>query len=63
MVYNIISYWLIGMALGYYLTFNMQLGPSGMWMGMIAGLTAGAILMGTRFLLESARRIRVAQSP
>ncbi|NNE06280.1 MAG: MATE family efflux transporter [Xanthomonadales bacterium] len=58
MVYNIISYWLIGMALGYYLTFNEGLGPSGMWMGMIAGLTAGAILMASRFWRESNSRIR-----
>jgi len=58
MVYNIISYWLIGMSLGYYLTFNKGLGPSGMWMGMIAGLTAGAILMTTRFLFRSAALVR-----
>jgi MATE family multidrug resistance protein len=58
MVYNIISYWLIGMAAGYYLTFNKELGPAGMWMGMIAGLTAGALLMGTRFLRASTRVIQ-----
>ncbi|MDX1459441.1 MAG: MATE family efflux transporter [Xanthomonadales bacterium] len=58
MIYNIVAYWVIGMALGYYLTFNRELGPAGMWMGMIAGLTAGAVLMGGRFLRESAARIR-----
>lgn len=58
MVYNIISYWLIGMLLGYHLTFTRGLGPSGMWMGMIAGLSAGAVLMSSRFLLSSARRVR-----
>ncbi len=58
MVYNIISYWLIGMLLGYHLTFTRGLGPSGMWIGMIAGLSAGAVLMSTRFLRSSARRIR-----
>jgi MATE family multidrug resistance protein len=60
MVYNIISYWLIGMSLGYYLTFGRSLGPSGMWMGMIAGLTAGAILMSTRFLRSSNRLLKTA---
>ncbi len=62
MVYNIISYWLIGMSLGYYLTFPMQLGPSGMWMGMIAGLTTGAILMTSRFLRRSSELIETMGS-
>ena len=62
MVYNIISYWLIGMSLGYYLTFPMQLGPSGMWMGMIAGLTTGAILMTGRFLRRSSELIETMGS-
>jgi MATE family multidrug resistance protein len=58
-VFNIISYWLIGMTLGYYLTFNANMGPEGMWTGMIAGLTAGGVLMTWRFLLLSARLARV----
>ena len=58
MVYNIISYWLIGMLLGYHLTFTRGLGPSGMWIGMIAGLSAGAVLMFSRFLRSSAQRVR-----
>jgi MATE family multidrug resistance protein len=62
MVYNIISYWLIGMSLGYYLTFTRGLGPSGMWMGMIAGLTAGAFLMSTRFHRSSNRLIAKARA-
>ncbi|MFT5141116.1 MAG: MATE family multidrug resistance protein [Lysobacterales bacterium] len=53
MVYNIISYWIIGLSLGYYLTFTREFGPAGMWIGMIAGLTAGAILMGSRFFRRS----------
>ena len=62
MVYNIISYWLIGMLLGYHLTFTKGLGPSGMWMGMIAGLSAGALLMSLRFLRSSARLVSAAES-
>jgi MATE family multidrug resistance protein len=60
MAYNIFSYWLVGMSLGYYLTFARGLGPAGMWMGMIAGLTAGALLMSTRFLGSSARLVNLA---
>lgn len=58
MVYNVISYWLIGMLLGYYLTFNQGMGPAGMWTGMIAGLSAGALLMSTRFFRRSAELVR-----
>lgn len=58
MVYNIVSYWLIGMLLGYYLTFNRGMGPAGMWTGMIAGLSAGALLMSTRFFRRSAELVR-----
>jgi MATE family multidrug resistance protein len=50
MLFNFVAYWLIGLSLGYYLTFNQQLGPAGMWIGMIAGLTVGAFLMVVRFL-------------
>ncbi len=63
MVYNIISYWLIGMTLGYYLTFERALGPSGMWMGMIVGLTAGAVLMTARFARRSAALVNNSELP
>jgi MATE family multidrug resistance protein len=56
--YNIISYWLIGLLLGYHLTFERQMGPAGMWIGMIAGLTCGSVLLLTRFLRKSARMAR-----
>jgi MATE family multidrug resistance protein len=49
MVYTVISYWIVGMTLGYYLTFNAGMGPAGMWIGMIAGLSVAAILMLNRF--------------
>jgi MATE family multidrug resistance protein len=50
MVYMIIAFWLVGMILGYYMTFNEGWGPAGMWVGMIAGLSTAAILMLARFL-------------
>lgn len=49
MVYTIISFWIVGMTLGYTLTFNRGMGPAGMWIGMIAGLTVAAALMLRRF--------------
>ncbi len=45
MIYTIISFWMVGMTLGYYLTFTVGMGPAGMWIGMIAGLSVAAFLM------------------
>lgn len=59
MVYTIISFWIIGMTLGYYLTFNAGMGPAGMWIGMIAGLSIAAVLMLARFQRSSLRLIAV----
>lgn len=57
MLYNFIAYWVVGIGLGYYLTFQAAWGPSGMWMGMIVGLTFGAILLAARFLLRTTHLI------
>jgi len=56
MFINIFAYLLIGLSVGYYLTFNKLMGPAGMWIGMIAGLSFGAVLLFTRFMLKSATR-------
>jgi MATE family multidrug resistance protein len=37
------------MTLGYQLTFTREMGPAGMWIGMIAGLSVAAVLMLLRF--------------
>jgi multidrug resistance protein, MATE family len=60
MLYNLVAYWVVGMTLGYYLTFEVKLGPAGMWIGMIAGLTTAAILLSTRFLRKTTRLIKTA---
>jgi MATE family multidrug resistance protein len=53
MVYSVIAYWAVGMSLGAYLTFSQGLGPKGMWMGIIAGLTVASVLLGGRFIRVS----------
>lgn len=58
MVYMVISFWIVGMTLGYNLTFDQGMGPAGMWVGMIAGLTVAAGLMMRRFRHTSRRFIR-----
>jgi MATE family multidrug resistance protein len=48
-LYMILSFWVVGMSLGYHLTFTREMGPAGMWVGMIAGLSIAAVLMLLRF--------------
>ena len=60
MFINIFSYLLIGLSVGYYLTFNKEMGPAGMWIGMITGLSFGAFLLLGRFLIKSRNLIRQA---
>ncbi len=62
MFINIVSYLLIGLSVGYYLTFNQAMGPAGMWIGMIVGLSFGAVLLLGRFLFKSGKLIRLGQS-
>lgn len=59
MIYNVVAYWLVGMTSGYYLTFGVGLGPAGMWIGMIVGLTVAAVLLTSRFASTSRRFIAV----
>lgn len=51
MVVNFISYWLIGFSVGYYLGIHTELGPKGLWIGLISGLSVAAILHNLRFHL------------
>jgi MATE family multidrug resistance protein len=48
-LYMVVSFWIVGMTLGYHLTFTREMGPAGMWVGMIAGLSVAALLMMLRF--------------
>ena len=57
MIYTVIAYWAVGMTLAYHLTFTQQMGPAGMWIGMIAGLSVAAVLLGVRFWRSATRLI------
>ncbi len=52
-----ISYWIIGLPIGYLLGFFLNLGVQGVWIGLLIGLTASAILLTTRFNYKSKHRI------
>ena len=59
MFINIVAYLLVGLSVGYYLTFNKAMGPAGMWIGMIIGLSIGAVLLLGRFIFKSRQLIRL----
>lgn len=47
------AYWGLGMPLGAGLGLGLGWGPKGMWIGLIVGLSAAAVLLGGRFLRSS----------
>lgn len=53
MYVNFVAYWMVGLPLGYYLGITMDIGPQGLWMGLIAGLTVAAILHNIRFFIST----------
>lgn len=48
-----ISYWVIGIPLGYYLAFHTSLESRGIWIGLVAGLTITATTLTLRFFRVS----------
>ena len=65
MLITLFAYWGIGLPVGYALGLSDWLGqpsgPSGLWQGLVVGLTCAAVLLGIR-LARSARRRIHAQS-
>jgi MATE family multidrug resistance protein len=56
-VFIFISYWIIGLPLGYWLGFNAGLGGVGIWIGLLIGLTLTATAMLIRFNYQSKKTI------
>lgn len=50
------SYWGIGMGLAWYFGVVREGGAVGLWLGLLAGLSAAAIGLGSRFVVQSRRR-------
>ncbi|MGJ8714452.1 MULTISPECIES: MATE family efflux transporter [Maribacter] len=48
-VITFISYWLIGFPVSYYLCLHTDLKSTGIWIGLLTGLTASAIMLYIRF--------------
>ena len=50
LVLSLVAYWVIGLPLGYTLAELVGIGPDGYWIGLIAGLAAGAVLLFIRLV-------------
>lgn len=50
MYVNLAAYWVVGIPLGYALATLTEAGPSGLWIGLIAGLSVAAVLHNLRFM-------------
>lgn len=44
-----VAYWVIGFPISYYLGLNTELGSTGIWIGLLTGLSASAIMLYIRF--------------
>ncbi len=51
-----IAYWVVGLPVGYVLAFTFDMGASGIWLGLITGLTLASIFLISRFLKMSKRK-------
>jgi len=63
MLITFIAYWLLGLPLAWALGLQGGLGPPGLWVGLVVGLTVAAVLLTWRFHRLSAYRIRHGAGP
>ncbi|MGE7958316.1 MATE family efflux transporter [Pseudomonas sp. NPDC089530] len=66
MVLTLFAYWGIGLPVGYVLGltdwFGPASGPSGLWEGLIAGLSCAALMLSIRLARSARKRIRIGQA-
>ena len=64
MILTLFAYWGIGLPVGYALGLTDWLGPangpSGLWQGLIVGLTCAALMLSVRLTRSAKKRIRMA---
>jgi len=49
MYITFVAYWIVGFPISYYLGKHTDLGATGIWIGLLAGLTAAALFLYIRF--------------
>ena len=52
-IITLVAYWVLGLPLGYFLAFELEMGAKGIWYGLLIGLTTTAIVLFFRFTLLS----------
>ncbi|MDQ3393027.1 MAG: MATE family efflux transporter [Bacteroidota bacterium] len=55
---TLVAYWVLGLPIGYLLSFEYGLGPEGIWYGLLIGLSSAAILLLSRFHVMSRRKLQ-----
>lgn len=61
-VITFIAYWLIGFPVSFYLSMYSDLESSGIWYGLLAGLTASAVMLFVRFNYLSKKLIATSET-
>lgn len=49
LVMAVIGYWIVGLPAAYVFAFVVGVGPAGLWIGLMCGLTASSLMLGLRF--------------
>jgi MATE family multidrug resistance protein len=58
-----VSYWIIGLPLGYWLSYHLEWGIQGIWYGLTVGLISSTILLYFRYRLVVKRLMESASQP
>ncbi|MBS4176662.1 MATE family efflux transporter [Lederbergia citrea] len=58
----LISFWVIGLPLGYLLANKTEMGPFGFWLGLIIGLAIGAATLSYRLIIVQKRQFNLQKS-
>jgi len=62
MILTLFAYWGIGLPVGYALGLTEPRGPSGLWQGLIVGLSCAALMLSIRLTRSARKRIRISRS-
>lgn len=50
-VITLVAYWIFALPFGYWLAIPRKMGPTGLWIGLAAGLTVAAVFLTARFFI------------
>jgi MATE family multidrug resistance protein len=62
-IITLIAYWVLGLPLGYFLAFELEMGAEGIWYGLLIGLSITAVVLFFRFNALSKKPIGKVGNP